>query len=333
MITTRTRAFTAAEVDLRGRQPSSTLVVEDLHKAYGDVRALRGVSLDVRPGEVCVLLGRNGAGKTTLLSIISGIVQADAGQVVVEGFDQAKDPAAVRGSLGLAPQQLGVYPTATVRENLELFGRLAGVARKELGRRVTEVADALDLGSLLARRVRYLSGGEQRRVHTGMALLHRPPLLLLDEATAGVDPATRAALLDHVRCEAARGAAVVYSTHYFSEVDGLGDDVSVCILDGGVVVARGTPAELAERYGGERLVVGFDGPPPAVLPKGWSSDGSRVVVTGMPSVTAALAALGDDAERVTEVSRMRAGLESVFFAMTGRPAGPSDGGDDDAPRQ
>src|ERR1035437_1143133 len=177
-------------------------------KRYGDNVALNDVDLDIRPGEILGLLGPDGAGKTTLVSIAAGLLRADAGTVKVCGIDVRRDPVGARRRLGLAPQELGVYPLLSVRENLVFFGEMAGLRSHQLRRRIEEVADDLDLGTFIDRKAQFLSGGEKRRLHTAMALIPRPALLLLDEPTTGVDVATRAHLIQVVRKLAAEGAAV-----------------------------------------------------------------------------------------------------------------------------
>jgi ABC-2 type transport system ATP-binding protein len=144
--------------------------------------------------------------------------------------------------LGLAPQELALYPTATARENLFAFAGLYGLRRRDARRRIDELAGALALGDVLDRRVRDLSGGQQRRLQAATAMVHRPRVLLLDEPTVGADPITRDALLAVVRAAADEGAAVVYTTHYLPELDTL--DATLAVADHGRVVARGSRAEL-----------------------------------------------------------------------------------------
>src|SRR6266508_2227470 len=218
------------------------LHIRGLCKAYGDLKALQGIDLDVRAGEIVALLGPNGAGKTTLVSIVAGLRKADSGTVEVDGLDALRRSAEVRRRVGLAPQDLGVYPVVSVRQNLRLFGELAGVRRTDLKARVDEVAEALNITDLLDRRGGTLSGGQKRRLHTAIALLHRRSLLLLDEATTGADVETRGHILELVRRLAAEGSAVLYSTHNLQEVEDL--SAAVVLLDGGRVIADGGADEL-----------------------------------------------------------------------------------------
>ena len=293
-----------------------------VRKHYGEVVALDGVDLSIPPGQIVALLGPNGAGKTTLVSIVAALLRADAGSVRVCGIDVAREPAGARRCLGLAPQELGVYPLLTARENLIFFGELAGLRTRELRSRIEQVAEDLELGAFLDRRAQFLSGGEKRRLHTAMAMVHRPALLLLDEPTTGVDVTTRAHLIEVVRKLAAAGAAVCYSTHYLPEVEALG--ASVAIIDRGRVIASGPAAELVRNHSQPALELVFDGAVPAgVRRRGRRTEvsGSRVLIhCAEPAVEAGrvLAALGGDAQRVKSVQFVTASLEAVFLALTGR---------------
>ncbi|MEC3998168.1 ABC transporter ATP-binding protein [Actinacidiphila sp. DG2A-62] len=239
--------------DTRTPAASPVLQVSGLAKRYGDVDALAGFDLTVRPGEIVGLVGHNGAGKTTFVEVVSGLIRADAGTALVDGAD----PVAARGVIGVSPQHIALYPSVTVREHLRLFGGLSGLRRGALRAAVDEVADDLRLTEFLDRPAGVLSGGQQRRAQAGVALIHRPRLLLLDEPTAGADPETRQALLDAVRRRAAEGAGVVYTTHYLAELTEL--DATIAVAKRGRVVARGTAAELLAGLPGEVALTFADG--------------------------------------------------------------------------
>jgi len=291
-----------------------------LYKAYGGVEALRGVDLTIRPGEVVALLGHNGAGKTTFVSIVAGLRRPDAGSVVVSGIDVARRPYDVRQYIGLAPQDLGIYPVVTVRENLVLFGELAGLTGRQLASRIDDLAEALELTELLARSAATLSGGEKRRLHTAIALLHRPPLLLLDEPTTGSDVRTRLNLLEVVRNLAADGSAVCYCTHYLAEVEALG--ASVAILERGRLIASGLVADLIARHGSASVEMCFEGPAPQISLDGATVVSDSVLRISAPDPTAAaataLAALGTAASRLQSIDIIHPSLESVYLELTGR---------------
>jgi ABC-2 type transport system ATP-binding protein len=299
-------------------EASHMLHVSGLEKSYGDVLALRGVDLDVAAGEIVALLGPNGAGKTTLVSIVAGLRKADAGIVEVDGLDALSRSTRVRQRIGLAPQETGIYPVVSVRNNLMLFGELAGMGRSQLRRSVDEVAAALDITDLLDRQAGKLSGGQKRRLHTAIALLHKPRLLLLDEATTGADVETRGHILELVQRLAADGSAVLYSTHYLAEVETIGSDVA--ILDEGKVIARGGVTELISAHAVAVVELAFDGAVPAIwMDHRATVEGNRLrVPTRDPAAT-----LVDVMPRIprgtlSTVEIIRPNLEAVYLALTGR---------------
>ncbi len=310
---------------------AGVLEVQGVAKRYGDHVALDAVSLSVAPGEVCGLLGPNGAGKTTLVSIVAGLRSADVGTVHVDGVDVEQGGRSARSAVGLAAQDTAIYPTVTVRENLELFARLAGLGGSAMWSRIEQVADVVELTGLLDRLGRHLSGGERRRLHTAMALVHRPRVLLLDEPTTGVDIATRSRLLAAISSLATEeGCAVVYSTHYLPEIEELG--ASVAILDRGQILTRGRLDELIDRHGSGLVEVTFDGPVPVV--DGAEVDGATLrLATDRPGPAAAalLARLGVDVDRVVSVDLVQPSLETVFVALTGRAYRSDDDPAGDAP--
>jgi ABC-2 type transport system ATP-binding protein len=309
-------------MSLRARALVPVLEVTEVSKSYGTRRALQEVDLTVAPGQVVGLLGPNGAGKTTLLSIIAGLLPADAGTVRVNGSDVGRDPLRAQRSLGFAPQTTGLYEPLTVEENLRFFGELAGLRRRQLDRRVTEVCEGLLLGGLRSRKCQHLSGGEKRRVHTAIALISQPPLLMLDEPTVGADIETRIALLELVQDLAAAGTGVLYTTHYLPEVEVL--DAAVVLVNEGRVIARGSVDQLIDEHGTGELELQFRGPAPLLDVDGLSvqRDGDRLFVsTPSPAPIAAqiLQNLDSDINRLDGVSILRPSLESVFLNLTGHP--------------
>jgi ABC-2 type transport system ATP-binding protein len=252
LIATGEVAAGAAVRDLTG-EPA--LMVTGLVKRYGDRRALDGFDLTVAPGEIAGLVGHNGAGKTTFVEVVTGLVKPDAGTVEVAGLDALRDSRRARRLIGVAPQEQALYVSATVRDNLRLFGALAGLRGSSLRAAISSVAEELRLTGVLGQRAGLLSGGQRRRTQAAAALIGEPRLLLLDEPTAGADPETRAALLAAVRARAAAGAAVVYTTHYLPELADLG--ATLAVARAGRVIARGTqdrlmtglPGELRLRFG------------------------------------------------------------------------------------
>jgi ABC-2 type transport system ATP-binding protein len=291
-----------------------------VRKAYAGIVALAGVDLVVQPGTIVGLLGPNGAGKTTFVSIVAGLRRPDAGSVHVCGVDVRREPRRARQAIGIAPQDTGVYLPLSVRDNLTLFAGLAGLRGRGRRERIDETAAALGMTHLLHRRAGELSGGERRRLHAAIALVHRPALVLLDEPTVGADVQTRGQILDLVRSVADAGSAVVYSTHYLHEIEQL--DASVAFLDHGRIVARGTLAALLGEYGTSALELTFvDAVPKQALVEGAVVAGTTVrVPTDDPAATAArvLAQLGGASAALTSIEILRPSLESVFVRVTGR---------------
>ncbi|MGN6256110.1 MAG: ABC transporter ATP-binding protein [Solirubrobacterales bacterium] len=292
-----------------------------MDKSYGALQALSDINLDVHSGQIVALLGPNGAGKTTLVSIISALRKPDRGDVWVDGIDVGAHPRSARQRLGLAPQETGIYPSLSVRDNLGFFGELAGLRRQRLRKRITEVTETFALTGLLDRKGSTLSGGEARRLHTAMVVLHSPPLLLLDEPTAGVDIQTRNSLLELVRSLANEGSAVLYSTHYLQEVEQL-DASSVAILANGKLIASGSTSNLIRTLGDAMIELRFNGPAPwPNLPEGAvsvDSDIVRVPVAGPPTVAAAslLQSLDGAGSDLREIKLIQPSLESAFLAIT-----------------
>ncbi|HZM42484.1 MAG TPA: ABC transporter ATP-binding protein [Acidimicrobiales bacterium] len=242
-----------------GPRPESqppVLVCSELVKSFGERGAVDRLSFEVRAGEAYGLLGPNGAGKTTTLRMVCGILPSDHGTATIDGRAvSGRDGARARASLGYVPQGLALFPTLRLDENLRFWAKLAGVPR---GQRRARVAEALALVGLEDRardRVEQCSGGMQRRLNLAVALLHRPRLLVLDEPTVGVDPQSRASLLDRLAQLRDGGAAVLYTSHYMDEVARLCDRVG--ILDHGRLLEEGDPHELPARYGCEDLEAVF----------------------------------------------------------------------------
>ena len=216
------------------------IVVDELRKRYGDVQALAGVSFRVQEGEVFGLLGPNGAGKSTTVRILSTLARADDGRAEVAGHDVRREPGRVRRSIGYVPQNSGVDREATGRENLTLQGHVQGLSGSALERRVEELLDLFGLMEAADRQVRGYSGGMKRRLDVALGLVHRPPVLFLDEPTTGLDPEARAAMWEELgRLAGDEQLTILLTTHYLEEADALADRLA--IVSRGRVVVEGTP--------------------------------------------------------------------------------------------
>jgi ABC-2 type transport system ATP-binding protein len=299
-----------------------------LRKAFGDLVAVDGVDLRIAPGETYGLLGPNGAGKTTTISMIAGLLEPDAGQVTVDGRRLTTRSVAPKAAIGLVPQELAIYPDLTARENMTFFGRLYGLAGKQLTGRITEVLAVIGLTDRANDLTKEYSGGMQRRLNIGIGLLHRPKLLILDEPTAGVDPQSRNAILENVEHLAREGMAVLYTTHYMEEAERLCDRVG--IIDQGQIKAEGTRRELVMLVGErDRVALTATGPLQSAAEAagrigGVESASPReggidVVAKGAAEVLPGLlGTLAEAGVQVTGVEVTEPDLESVFLHLTGK---------------
>ncbi len=302
-------------------------------KRYGSFEALRGVSLSIGQGEFFGLLGPNGAGKTTLISIVAGLVRATSGEVSVMGHDVVRGFRAARSALGVVPQELVFDPFFTVRETLRITSGYYGIRRNDDW--IDEVLGNLDLASKAEVNMRALSGGMKRRVLVAQALVHRPPVIVLDEPTAGVDVELRQTLWQFIRRLNADGHTIVLTTHYLEEAQELCDRIAM--LKHGAVVALDRTSSLLRRFAAGRLQLRLAGAPlPAVLeplriveaaaapeaaaasetarqPAGGARVGLRIDDVG--EVEAILATLREAGCRVEEMELAHTDLEDVFVRV------------------
>ena len=306
----------------------SVLSVKNLSKSFGGLKAVADVSFEIRPGEIFGLLGPNGAGKTTSISMICGLLAQDSGSVSVCGKDTAAHPVHAKQSMGVVPQEIALYEELSAEENLQFWGRLAGLSSQAATVRVAEVLEQLALTERRKDAVRTYSGGMKRRVNLGCALLHNPALLLLDEPTVGIDPQARANILDFVKQLAAgQGTGVLYTTHYLDEAETLCDRVG--IIDQGRLLTQGSLAELQESLGGDRLFV-LEGDFAGASPSQWPHFSSHfrilsqrdhqltVASTDARSPSDCLKDLLDLPVAIHNAMVKKPNLNDVFLQLTGR---------------
>jgi ABC-2 type transport system ATP-binding protein len=309
----------------------SVVAVEALRKQYDPpkgVLAVDGISFEISEGEIFSLLGPNGAGKSTTISMLSCLLAPSGGDAHIAGHSIVGEPQAVKEAIGVVPQDIALYPDLSARENLIFWAKMYGLSGQQLRARVDEVLELISLVDRQKDRLEKLSGGMKRRVNLGVALLHRPRVLYLDEPTVGIDPQGRRAILDGILALRERGMTILYTTHYMAEAQELSDRIG--IVDHGKMIAIGTDDELVSIVGEQTRVE-------ARVEKGleemvtrWSAlkgvatasladDRAVLLVRSadevLPRLFEAAAAQG---VRITEVNVTEPNLETVFLHLTGR---------------
>jgi ABC-2 type transport system ATP-binding protein len=302
--------------------------VLDLHKSFGENKAVQGVGFEVKQGEIFSLLGPNGAGKTTTISMLSCLLRPNDGDARVMGHSIRTDSMGVKSVLGVVPQDLALYEDLTARENLTFWGKMYGLRGSKLKLRVDEVLDVIGLRDRARERVGKYSGGMKRRVNIGVALLHKPKVIYMDEPTVGIDPQSRRNILDSVVALKDEGMTVLYTTHYMEEAQELSDHIG--IMDHGKLIACGTGEELVKLVGQQTridLTLNMDAENVMTAWQGVegvsrvsAEDGTVTVLAQdsnlvLPHLFEAATRLS---ARITSVDIREPNLEAVFLHLTGR---------------
>lgn len=307
---------------------SEAIIVSDLYKHFGEIKAVDGISFSVQKGEIFSLLGPNGAGKSTTLSILSCLQKPNQGEASIMGNSVLRNSQAVKSLIGVVPQDVALYEDLSARENLNFWGKMYGLKGQTLGSRVDEVLALIGLEDRQKDRVGKFSGGMKRRLNIGVAFLHHPDVIIMDEPTVGIDPQSRRHILDGVKSMNSEGVTVLYTTHYMEEAQELSDHIA--IMDYGKIIASGTHEELVKIVGEQdRIDVGLSGPDGSIAEKWNELEGVSQVTVNEESVTI----LADDSNlalpRIFEVASMAGvrinsveiqepNLETVFLHLTGR---------------
>jgi ABC-2 type transport system ATP-binding protein len=223
------------------------IAAKSLTKTFGENQAVKGVSFQVNPGEIFSLLGPNGAGKTTTMRMLSCLAQPDGGEAWIMGHSIRSDPMGVKATIGVVPQDIALYTDLSAYENLSFWGRMYGLHGKILHQRIQEVLEITGLADRQKGPVGKFSGGMKRRLNLGIALLHRPQVVIMDEPTVGIDPQSRRGILDGIQEHNRQGMTVLYTTHYMEEAQEISDHIAV--MDLGQIIACGTQAELVKIVG------------------------------------------------------------------------------------
>lgn len=302
--------------------------VKNLSKSYGETKAVNDISFSVETGQVFALLGPNGAGKTTTITMLSTLLQPDTGEITIMGHNLNNAAAKAKAQLGVIPQEIALYEDLSAAENLMFWGKMYGLRGKSLKSRVEEVLEMIGLTERKNDRIGKYSGGMKRRVNIGVALLHNPKVLYMDEPTVGIDPQSRRHILDNIKSLNQAGMTVLYTTHYMEEAEELADQIA--IMDQGKIIAQGSKAELVKTIGEyERLTIQIDSPNEMVL-------GTWKKLPGVQKISGengSLHVIVDDSNlilpqlfetaaekktRITAVDIQEPNLEAVFLHLTGK---------------
>ena len=312
--------------DGQGLRAEPAVRTEGLVRRFGATTAVAGIDLVVETGEIYGFLGPNGAGKTTLIRMLCTLLRPSAGRAVVVGHDVVSEPDEVRLRIGVALQEAALDDAQTGRELLALQGRLYGLPRETVRRRVDEVLDLVSIGPAIDRRIGTYSGGMKRRLDLAAALVHGPELVFLDEPTTGLDPDSRARVWEAIRDLLAEGVTVLLTTQYLEEADALAHRVG--IIAAGRLVAEGPPDQLKRSIGSDLVVARVEGDDPAVVEKLQALSGIETVTRvedelviaasdGPASVLAVANVLGAGALRVESLTLRSPTLDDVFAELTG----------------
>jgi ABC-2 type transport system ATP-binding protein len=300
---------------------------EDLVRRFGDVQAVNGVNLSIPQGEIYGFLGPNGAGKSTMVHMLCTLIAPSGGRATVAGFDVTSDPGKVRLHIGVALQEAALDDKQTGAELLALQGRLYGLRRREIERRVSELAELIDLGDFLERMIGTYSGGMKRRLDLAAALIHNPDVVFLDEPTTGLDPVSRLQVWSEVRrLNVELGITIFLTTQYLEEADELAHRVG--IIDQGRIVAEGTPTDLKKAVGSDVILVNVDGDAreaiavlsnvPGVTKV--EAHGRELVITtstGSATISPVAVALAGTDIVVRDLTLRTPTLDDVFLELTG----------------
>ena len=310
-----------------GVSDADAIRTDNLVRHFGGVQAVKGVSIQIPKGEIYGFLGPNGAGKSTMIHMLCTLLAPSGGRATVAGFDVESDPGKVRLRIGVALQEAALDPKQTGTELLSLQGRLYGLRRREIQRRVSELAELIDLGDFLGRMVGTYSGGMKRRLDLAAALIHNPEIVFLDEPTTGLDPVSRLQVWSEVRrINEELGITIFLTTQYLEEADELAHRVG--IIDHGRIVAEGTPSDLKKSVGSDLILVRVEGDTTEAMTvlanvpgvQSVEAHGNELVITtstGSATISPVAVALAGTSVVVRDLTLRTPTLDDVFLELTG----------------
>lgn len=315
-----------------GEDSGPIISVENVSKYFQNVKALEGVNMEMRKGEISALLGPNGAGKTTLVRIMATLLQPSSGQVEIAGLDVVRDAQKLRSVIGLAGQYAAVDEVLTGRENLEMFGRLYHLSNKDAQNRAVELFRQFDLEDAADRPVKTYSGGMRRRLDLASSLIVRPRVLFLDEPTTGLDPRSRFVLWGVIRDLAAAGTTILLTTQYLEEADQLADNIF--LMDHGYIITQGTADELKRQVGGDVLELHMVNHAEAKkageilgqMARGTPYSDTNTGIVTMPTdagagiIVDAVRQMDSAGLKLQDITLRRPSLDDVFMKLTGHGA-------------
>lgn len=309
---------------------NTILKTHNLKKRYGDFEAVKGITFDIRRGEVFSLLGPNGAGKSTTIGMLSALLTPTEGDASINGHSVTKNPAGVKQAIGYVPQDLALYGELNALQNLNFWGTLYGMGGSTLKQRINEVLEQVQLADRAKDKVEDYSGGMKRRLNIAVGLLHKPQLVFMDEPTVGIDPQSRRRILDMVKELQRDGMTVLYTTHYMEEAEELSDRVG--IIDHGEMIAVGTQPELTKLVGeNDTLRLHFDEGAPvddlaaliaasAGVENAFGRDDEVVLTTANSAeiLPTLVTIASQQNQRIRSIDIEEPNLEAVFLHLTGR---------------
>ncbi len=313
----------------------AVIEVKNLRKSFKDNHVLKGISFSVEQGKMLALLGPNGAGKTTTVRILSTLLKADAGTVLIQGHDVNSDAEDVRSVIGLTGQSAAVDELLTGRENLVMMGRLYRLTANSAKERAQELLTEFDLLDAADRKTSTYSGGMRRRLDLAVSLIATPPVIFLDEPTTGLDPRSRLVMWNIIKKLMESGTTILLTTQYLEEADQLADNIIV--IDGGKIIAEGSAKELKSKVGKDRLIISFKSKSYLLSAKNALSVKNIIIDEDQLQLSLPIKSSGDDVRQIldklakhkVEIIGMdihKPTLDDVFLAVTDKPA--KDGGDE-----